>query len=218
MGDKDDQKERNGLSSVVIDPGGGDQASFTFKRGIETTGSGEPECRVEAWFILEADLPVAATYTIRATTTGTVKELCMSVISIYDAKQETPEADQAAQDDTEPVPSISMSITTVTNDALVIDGAVCGDGGAGEEFSPDNGQTERVDFLFGGTVTACLNTLEVATAGATTIGVSHNNASPNRLVYVAVACAPLVGAAGPRLIGRSTLDLSSVGVKRGTGR
>jgi hypothetical protein len=135
----------------------------------------------ELWYLLEADLPSAGTYTVAVNTSGyAVKSV--GAVSFEGVAQQAPEATNTS---TNVGPnSISTSITTLTDGAWVVDVVVDGNASA---FTPDGGQTEQYDEVASSS-TGAASTKEMATAGATSMGWSAGSA--NRLAHVVAAFAP----------------------------
>ena len=148
-------------------------------RGITTDYYG----RAELWYSLEASLPSAGTYNIVVNTPTAPEELIAGAVSWDGLAQQAPEAkgeSSAGSQDT-----ISTSITTLTDGALLVDAV---HSGMEYGFTPDSGQTERYDVT-GGAVTSRLaaSTKEVAVAGSTTMGWTMTGA--NRMAHEVAAFA-----------------------------
>ncbi len=142
---------------------------------------------VEIWYLLEANLPDAGSYTITVTTTGPTRERYGGGISLYNVLQAAPEA-TSTQTTGSPPATFNTTITTLTNGAWVVD--AIGSGNFNSAFTTSQmGQVERYDSgTTGGSSTGAGSTKPVATAGLTTMG--WNQTGANRMAHVLAAFAP----------------------------
>ena len=139
---------------------------------------------VEVWYLLEASLPAAGTYTVNVTTTGTTDNRIGGSYSIADMKQTGPEATNTQTSNTGPA-TMNTSVTTVTDGALVFD--AIGSGNLNTGFVPNQtGQAEFYDTTVGSS-TGAGSTKIVATAGSTTMGWTVTGASQTAHVVTAFA-------------------------------
>ena len=162
-----------------------DVSSVTFN-GVTLTeiaeavaANGSRMC-VGLWYLLAPDV---GTHDIVVTWAGNVSRRNGGGISIYNAAQQPPEA-QNTQTLTGNPSSITTSITTATNGAWVIDAV--GSGSSGNFTALEAGQTERYDAQAGSSQGAG-STKVVSTAGPTSMGWSQ---AANRLAHVVAAFAP----------------------------
>lgn len=149
------------------------------KVGTVTNGANS----AEIWYILEASLPSAGTYTVAFTCTG-LQSWTVSAISLFGAAQTAPEA--SASNTNTANASITSSITTLTNGAWVVDAIACGETGA--LSATESGQTERHDLSAGTTMQGGSSTKEVATAGSTNM--SWTGGGTNRKAHYLISVAP----------------------------
>ncbi len=163
---------------------------------------------VEVWYLLNADLPAAGTYTVDVTTTGSAtREVNAGAMSLFGAKQAPPEA--MATSNILNNAQIVTAITTLTDNAWVID--VVGSGANGS-FTAGSGQTERWDEAVT-TAAAAMSTQEVATAGAVNATQTFSSAA-NRMAHVAISVPPTASTPEPPAPGTIGV-VSSAGI-RGT--
>ncbi len=145
------------------------------------------EMNVEIWYMLEADLPDAGTYTVEVTTDGQTYNKTGGAISLYNVLQTAPEATNTQISNVGQT-TFNTSITTVTDGAWVID--VIGSGAPSTTFTTN--QTGQVEQYDSGTEpdnsTGAGSTKHVATAGSTTMG--WNITGSNRLAHALAAFAP----------------------------
>jgi prepilin-type N-terminal cleavage/methylation domain-containing protein len=146
----------------------------------------------EIWYLLEAGLPAAGSYTLQVTIAGNPTSINAGAISVSGAAQSSPEATASNDDGQSGSSTIQTNITTVTNGALVFD--CVGSGNAISGFTADAGQTERFDVV-GNSSAAAGSTELVATAGSATLGWTADSAS-NRLSHVLAAFGPAGGCSG----------------------
>lgn len=163
-------------SSIVRDPGGDDEA-FTLIRAEDLFNSGD------AIYLLHAhrlDLTATGSQTFRATVSASSARLYLMILVWDDLATGAPEANEYASFTGGGVSSISDSITTSTDGAVIVSGVVFRVTSGAETapyWTPDNGQTERVDAAVDGRVTVAMGDLVLATAGAQTIGWTGDSAA-----------------------------------------
>jgi hypothetical protein len=141
--------------------------------------------RAELWYMKDVDLPVAGTYQVKITYTGTFPAGFGShatAVSYYNVDQSGPEA-VASKVQATGSTTFSHSITTVANNALITGVVYNGNNGA---ITPTGSQTELYDVT--------LNTQQtegfyqsVAVAGSTTLSWSGQN---SRWAMAMVSLAP----------------------------
>ena len=146
----------------------------------------------EIWYLLEADLPAAGSYTVQVTTAGAPISINAGGISVTGAAQSGPEAANSNDDGQIGSLTIQTNITTVTNGVWVFDSV--GSGNAITGFTADADQLERFDVV-GSSSAAAGSTELVPTAGSATLGWTTDSAS-NRLSHVLAAFAPAGGCSG----------------------
>lgn len=161
-----------GVSSEDATAGDVDVSGITYNgvaltKAKDQTWAGQSEegsktNNVEMWYLLD---PPIGTYNIIATFGGSCDALSGGGISLYNMKQSTPEV--TASNTRLTIGEISTNITTLTNNAIIID--VVGNQDAGTT-TPGGSQTERYDVTSGGAghMTACSTKIQ-ATAGATSM-------------------------------------------------
>lgn len=116
------------------------------------------------YYLLDAELPGSpGAKTLSVTLPGGAPG-GIWCLSLFGVKQTTPEA--TAEKSTGSVSGWTTDITTLTDDAWIIDGVY----GYDRTFTPDAGQTERYDFLDDASAGMCGSTKPAAVAGAKTMG------------------------------------------------
>lgn len=133
------------------------------------------------WLVFCADLHAG---TVVVTTTGTVDEINAGAISITGAANGAPEATNTNTNTGNA--TITTAITTLTNNAWLIDVVGSGNGG---NFTPGAGQTERWDTS-AASGTGASGTKPVPAAGANSMTQTHSTTS-NRTAHAVIAVAPL---------------------------
>lgn len=164
--------------------------------------------RCQTWYIDEADLPAAGTYTITVSYTGegSVMAKMATAISLIDAAQGAPEA-SATGSATVDGTNITVSITTVTDNALIITNVACN---IQTTFTHDASQTERSDQQAGGSGATQATTTEVkVTAGADTQSCTAA-ATWGRAIISSISVAPV--AASPSGPPAGSMLLLGVGI------
>jgi prepilin-type N-terminal cleavage/methylation domain-containing protein len=141
----------------------------------------------ELWYLLDANLPAAGTYSVEIYASESCGDLMGGAISLTEVAQQ---ASEASNTNTNVGPdTISTSITTLTDGAWIVDAV---ENGNPNSFTADSGQTQRVDQS-GGSAYCAGSTKLIATAGSTSIQWSAN---ANRLAHVVAAFAPATGCGG----------------------
>ena len=157
--------------------------------------------RAELWYLLEADLPSAGSYSVVVTASGSCDDLTAGAISLTDVAQQGPEG--SATNTNENQNTISTNITTSTNGAWIVDVAHCGNDSS---FTANANQTERWDRTAWSSDGAGSTKL-VASAGTTTMG--WTNYGANRLSHAAAAFAPDTGCAAAGSAGNLVMVVGS---------
>ena len=125
------------ISSVTIDPGGGDEQAMTV-----WVDYSDVRQRVGIAYVKAADLPPNGTYDLRVVMTGDVADMKIGFVNIKDWDETTPAADTNTNSDDTP----TVTVTTDTED-LVIDAATCGVAGS---WTMGGGQTVVFNGDIGG--------------------------------------------------------------------
>lgn len=141
--------ESNRLLVVCVgsESGGYDVSSVTYDsqpltKAVDHEVGGSTTMNVEIWYMLEANLPAAGTYSVDISTTGSYW-LVGGAISVYGAKQLPPEATSFGDDGEAGDTTITTDITTLTNGAWIFECVGSGDAHTG--FSAQSGQNEQFD-------------------------------------------------------------------------
>ncbi|GEM_PF-2054924 len=127
--------------------------------------------------------PASGSNTLAVTTAGTTTDLNVGAISLYNVVQSAPEATASGQNTGQN--SITTNISTLTNNAWVIDSAHSGNAGA---FTAGSGQTQRYTQN-GGTSAHTASTKQVSPAGSTSMQETQSGA--NRLAHTVAVFAPV---------------------------
>lgn len=173
------------VTSVVIDPGGGDEASFTLGKKERHVSVGS----AEIWYLLEASIPAAGTYTVRVTKTVSGQGGAAYVQAMQGMVQEAP---NQIGGQTESVGSPSdwdINLPSVTADSYVFDLFHMDD--AGRSGVPDGSQVELLDLSADGT--ECGSYL-ADVSGSVDVGWTPNGGDAG--VYAAAAFAVDAGGGG----------------------
>ncbi len=159
--------------------------TISLTKAVENTVGSSAFMNTEIWYLLDADLPSAGTYTVSVAVSGTPQEINAGAVSVTGAAQRAPEAIAASDDNENGAGSIQTGITTLTDGAWVFD---CVGSGNNITFTPDAGQTE---FYEQGVSTSggAGSYEEKSTAGLETQGWTAD-ATSNRLSHVLAAFAP----------------------------
>ena len=141
--------------------------------------------RVELWYMLEANLPVAGSYNIVVSTAPvTPRGIAAGAMALEDVAQQAPEA---SNKNTSFINPIQTTVNTVTDGAWLVDVVACGNVGT---YTADPGQINRWDAA-SFTHRGAGSTEIVPIAGAATVGWTHSGA--NRQAHLAAAFAPATG-------------------------
>ena len=148
--------------------------------------------RAEVWYLLEANLPSTGSYNIVVDCNGANSVTSCGGISYSNAEQAAPEATNTATSNAS-TSTYTGSITTVTNDAVIVD-SVCA--GTGNSASPTASQTERFDAISNSQMGGSGNTFVQATAGSKSM-TGDFSASTAGYAHAMVSVAP--SGAGPTI-------------------
>lgn len=178
-------------------PGGADWSDVTFNSTSTPYTITEHDfgnATVGMAYFLDTDLPASSgSYDVVLTSSATVNELFLHVISVTGSEQAAHEAYEpltinSSSDD------ISDDITTITDDAWVFTTVTVGDN---RTFTPDgNGHTERTDVA-GSSAASAAGTVSVASAGLITLGWTPSS-SVNRIGQILAAWAPAGSSQAPK--------------------
>jgi len=183
------------VTGVQIDPGGANQADFTKINNASVFGSYGNESSL--WYLADANIPPAGTYTIRITTNlpsgyAYTVYAASGCYVLSGAKQTgIPDAQntQTATNST----GVTTSLTTVAADTLLLGSYSQGDNNAP---TANSGQTVRWD-LASGTSRGTSSYKQLTSAGAESLGYTH--ASSNRVAH-AIAALAASGAATKTIV------------------
>jgi hypothetical protein len=185
------------VSSVVFNT----SENLTQSPNVEDT-QGSTRSGSEQWYLLA---PSNATADIVVTFASSVSDLSVQAYYLDDAKQQAPEATGTSVDGTDP---LLVSITTVTNGAMVTVGIVNEpDGGTNTNLTPESGTTESLEQEINASYDdrSALGYGLEATAGATTRGWSMDG---DNTVYVNA----MTAAAWEEDTGAGPTDIDNPGV------
>ncbi len=146
-------------------------------------GGGTGIIQTQLFYLLNASLPAAGTFTVAVTFQGAVDGIAAGAVSFAGVSQAAPQP-AATHVDTSGADTISTSITATTSNAWIVD--VVGSGNSGS-FTPGSGQTERWDIA-ASVMTGATSTKALTAAGATTLSWSHSGA--NRLAHSLAVLSP----------------------------
>lgn len=178
-------EDSNEADTVVTDV---TYAGISGNPGPSIWSPGGTGMRATIWYFLEADLPAAGAHTIVVTTNANVTANAAHGISVSDAEQAAPEASATKIDAT--ATSISTSITTLTDNAMLIDGAGQTFGG-GPGPSPSGTDHLEREEIIGGQFDCACGTTVVPAAGTISIGWTGLGNGSGRLAHAIIAVAPV---------------------------
>jgi uncharacterized repeat protein (TIGR02543 family) len=138
--------------------------------------------QAQLFYLLDSELPAAGTYPVQVNLTGSIGGITAGAISLFGVNQGPPEA-VATHKDTSGADLISTPITTLTNNAWVIDAVTNNNSVA---MVPNSGQT-LAWTQFGSLGTGASSTVDVTSAGPVTLGWAG---SASRLVHSLAAFPP----------------------------
>ncbi len=158
-----------------------------FTKAIDNITGTSVDMNTEIWYMLEAQLPAAGTYTV-SITASIADDITAGAVSVTDAAQQPPETTGFNADNQTGASTIQTTVTTLTDGAWIF-GCV-GSGNALTGFTPDAGETEQWDVLASSSRGAG-RTKVSPTAGALTMGWTAESAS-NRISHAVAAFAEVV--------------------------
>lgn len=174
--------ESNDATAPVVAGITFDTVAMTFVAAIDHRPAARSQ-RSEIWFIDEADLPVAGSYTVVATFGQAADTKWGNSVSLTNAAQGAPEQNATG---VSALTSITTAITTLTNNAMLIDTVGFGTS-TGTDLVPNQaGQTQRQEVQ-ASEFDAALSTRVVAAAGASAMGWTGGAALRCAQVIVSVA-------------------------------
>lgn len=148
----------------------------------------------EVWYLAN---PTTGSNTISVTMNGNISSWYLSTVSFTGVDQTTMIDANSGGDQTD-LASVSYTLTTVTNDAWIVEGATISVGTT--DCSPNSGQTEFTDFtLASNAISACAGYEAIATAGAQTVSWACTGTSCNSStdwVAAGIAICPASGCGG----------------------
>jgi hypothetical protein len=148
--------------------------------------------RTDMYYILDSVLPGPGTYVVRVQRAGGVNEMTAGAISLFNVKQQPPEA--VATNSNVGQFTISTGITTLSNYAWIVDVVGCGE--SGEFWAASTGMLRRwlKESGYGTPLSsAAAGTMPAATAGLKTVTWNHpDNTDQNdqRLAHSVATFAP----------------------------
>ena len=116
----------------------------------------------DIWYMLDASLPAAGTYTIEVTYAGITDSNGAIAMTIYDAEQQAAEAKASTQNAVSPA-SATTTVTLVTDVPLIIDALA--EGGGTRDWQPDDivEHIKRAGLSAGGSIDMVMGTLQATT-------------------------------------------------------
>ena len=132
------------ITAVTIDPGGSDEASFTYEAQVTNDYHAARRCRTEVWFLKDTDFPATdGSYTVRATydNASSQESLAITAMQIDDVDQTDPIGANGTS--TGNGTAQSVDVTTTATNSLVV---ACSDmAQMATTHTPGTGDTEIVD-------------------------------------------------------------------------
>jgi hypothetical protein len=154
--------------------------ALTQANSVQVTSTSVYQC-VSLWYLLEASLPAAGSYTVSVTTNATNDDITAGANSFTGVRQVAPQA-TATNSCTSCSNAISTSITTTLPRAWLVDAIGCGN--TGSYTATGTNQNERHDLQSLSSSGASSTTATTA-AGTQSVSWTHTNA--NRLGHVVAA-------------------------------
>jgi len=151
-----------------------------------TYGGTSGMVQTQLFYILDSELPAAGTYTVQVNLAGSIAGISAGAISMFGVNQGPPEA-VATNKNTAGANTLSSTITTLSNNAWVIDLIEDGDVAA---LTASSGQTQAWQAE-AKTGTGASSYKQVATAGSASMGWTG---TANRLAASLLDFAPSLGA------------------------
>jgi hypothetical protein len=184
-------------TSIVFDPGGGDQATLTILEDQpDNTDQGERDLQACVAYLDETDIPTSGTYDITATSTDSSDGLFLRVFEMFDAVQGAPSSSSVGAEGSQTAFDLDVSSTS---------GDICIDGlvgtHSGRAFTVGGGQNQEYQGTTGDSLGLYAYSTETATSGTT--GMDWSSASAHSAsAHVAVAITGLAAEASPGLLFR----------------
>ena len=199
------------VTGVQIDPGGANQADFTKINNASVFGSYGNEASL--WYLADANIPPAGTYTIRITTnlpSGYAYTVyAASGCYVLSGAKQTGIPDAQNTQTATTSTGVTTSLTTVAADTILIGSYSQGDNNAP---TANSGQTVAWD-LASGTSRGTSSYKQLTSAGSASLGYTH--ASSNRVAH-AIASLAASGAATRTLTTSLDAALRKIGVTKST--
>jgi len=189
------------VNSVVIDPGGANEAAFT--RAVNASVFASYGNEASIWYLKGASIPPAGTYTVRISTdlpSGSAYTVyAASGCYVLSGADQTTVPDATANQTATVNAGLTTNITTVAADTLVLDSYSQGDNNAP---TANAGQTVRWD-LASGTSRGTSSTKGLTSAGTASLGYTH--ASSNRVAHSLASFAATATGGGTVTLTKATL-------------
>jgi len=134
------------IDSVVLDPGGGDEAAFTQR--VTRFAAGGGSARTEIWGLYGAGVPSAGSYTVRFTISDSADGIACGVMPLKGAAQEVPEATGVASQTG--ATTCTVGITTTTDGAVVFTAHGSYQPRTTNDYAANQGQTKLYDLTVSG--------------------------------------------------------------------
>jgi len=157
--------------------------------GSQASVGSDPMNKTALYYLLDADLPAAGSYTVTVAYAGQNTRHCAGAISLANVAQQAAEA--VAVNSNSNASAISTNITTLTDGAWVVDAAQSGHPSTMAVNA--SGMVGRYSTSGSGGQTGAGATKPVATAGPTTMSWDYDDTGTARLVHSAAAFAPAAG-------------------------
>lgn len=169
------------ISSVVLDPGGANEANFTFKDA--NTADASLYMRTEAWRLFD---PPAGTFTVRITASEELARLFGEVSQAVTVDQTDPFGSTVAKNDGSST-SASVTLTTSEDNSVVLGIAYHGDGDT--DITPGTDVVELMDRVQTG-VNGWAGYKEAPSAGSTTVDFTTDGSSDWAMIGLEVLGIP----------------------------
>jgi len=177
--------EDNNTGDLVVSSVTYDGVAMALIPGSSVESNTGWRIKADLYYMLDANLPAAGTYTVAVTYSGSISRIGAGAISLANVAQQAAEAVNTSAN-AAPV-SIATNVTTLTDGAWLVD--VVGSGNPDSFTATASGQVERYDEYTGGSTTAG-STKPVAAAGAATMSWDYDGGDSNRMAHSVAAFAP----------------------------
>lgn len=166
------------ISAVTFDPAGGDETAGLLLNGGEHS---QGDTRLDCWYVDIDDGVAAAAYDVKVDLNATADNLVIGIIALDDAEIGQPQATRytAATSTT----TISPQVVTMGDDCIVVEGVT---GDTIDTWSPDDGQTERIDVADSGSAMRFAASTNVVASPALTDTGWTAAGSQARIVHVSI--------------------------------